>query len=69
MKKNGFINQTVGGVVTLIVGTAVATLALIFTGVLGGQTYNLAQADISAINDSTIKGYVEVSLQGTISGR
>ena len=54
MKKNGFINQTVGGVVTLIVGTAVATLALIFTGVLGGQTYNLAQADINQIANNVV---------------
>ena len=69
MKKNGFINQTVGGVVTLIVGTAVATLALIFTGVLGGQTYNLAQADISAINDSTIKGYVEDSVKSAFKAQ
>ena len=69
MKKNGFINQTVGGVVTLIVGTAVATLTLIFTGVLGGQTYNLAETDINNISDTTIKGYVTDSIKSSFKAQ
>ena len=66
MKKNGFINQTVGGVVTLIVGTAVATLTLIFTGVLGGQTYNLAETDINSISNNAIVNQ-SLTLLGTTS--
>lgn len=49
----------VGAIITLIVGVGVATLVLIFVGTLGGQTYNLVESDIDAINDTTIKTSVK----------
>lgn len=49
----------VGAVISLIVGVGVAVLVLIFVGTLGGQTYNLVETDIDAINDSTIKASVK----------
>ena len=58
-QKEGFSPNDVGAVLTLIVGVAVATLVLIFTGALGGQTYNLVEADINNISDTTIKTYVK----------
>lgn len=45
----------VGAIITLIVGVGVSVLVLIFVGALGGQTYNLVEADIDEINDSGIK--------------
>lgn len=58
-KKRGFSPSDVSATLTLIVGMAVATLVLIFTGSLGGQTYNLVEPDINNITDATIKGYVQ----------
>lgn len=52
----------VGSIITLIVGVGVATLVLIFVGTLGGQTYNLVEDDIAAINDSTIQTSVKTSI-------
>lgn len=49
----------VGAVISLIVGVGVAVLVLIFVGTLGGQTYNLVESDIDAINDTTIKASVK----------
>jgi len=50
---------TVGAVVGLIVGVGVAVLVLIFVGVLGGQAYNIAEADIDNISDATIRGHID----------
>ena len=54
----GAVDASVGAVTGLIIGVSVATLVLIFMGVLGGQVYSNTQADIEAINNSEIKGYV-----------
>jgi hypothetical protein len=60
--KKGQAAGAVGSIITLIVGVGVSVLVLIFVGTLGGQTYNLVQADIASINDSTIKSAVENSI-------
>ena len=48
-----------GAVITLIVGVGVATLLLIFVGVLGGQAWSMVEPDINSINDTTIQQYVK----------
>lgn len=58
----GQAGGAVAQLITLIVGVGVATLVLIFVGTLGGQTYNLTEADIDNINDSTIKTSVKNSI-------
>ena len=52
----------VGAIIGLIVGVGVATLVLIFVGVLGGQTYQLTEAKIDEITNTTIKNYVKDSV-------
>lgn len=58
-RKKGQMGGAVGAIVALIVGVGVSVLVLIFVGVLGGQSYNIAEADIDAINDSTIRTHVD----------
>ncbi len=53
-QKKGQITQSTGAIVALIVGVGVATLVLIFVGVLGGQTYNLSEANINSIGNSSV---------------
>jgi len=57
-QSEGVVDTSVGAITGLIIGVSVATLVLIFMGVLGGQVYSNTQSDIEAINDTTIKGYV-----------
>jgi len=52
----------IGAIIALVVGLAVATLIQIFTGVLGGQTYQLTEAKIDAITNTTIKQYIKDSV-------
>lgn len=66
-KKKGQITQSVGAIITLIVGVGVAVLVLIFVGVLGGQTYNIAEDDIDNISDATIKANVQNSIKSGFS--
>lgn len=61
-KKKGAVQEQTGAVILLIMGVGVATLVLIFVGVLGGQVYSQVEADINAINDTTIQGYVKESI-------
>lgn len=61
-KKGQVAGGAVGNLIALIVGVGVGTLVLIFVGTLGGQTYNLTEADIDAINDTTIKTSVKSSI-------
>lgn len=51
----GYIDNATGTVISLIVGVGVAILVLIFVGVIGGQTYQTAEANIQAINNTEIK--------------
>lgn len=57
-RKSGYVQNEVGVVIGLIIGVGVATMVLIFVGVLGGQTYQMTEADIQAINNTEIKTYV-----------
>ena len=58
-KKQGFAGEVVGSIVMLIVGLGVATLVLIFTSVLGGQTYQLVEGKIDAISNETVKANIK----------
>lgn len=51
-----------GAVISLIVGVGVATLLLIFVGVLGGQAYSMTEPDINNITDTTIQSYIKDSI-------
>jgi len=65
MEKEGFIQESVNGIITLIVGVGVAALILIFVGALGGQTYNLVEADINDINNANIRTSVTNSIESS----
>lgn len=64
-KKSGYMGGAVGAVIQLIAGVGVAVLVLIFVGTLGGQTFQLTEADIDAISNETVKASVK---NGIISG-
>lgn len=64
-KKEGMSGSVIGAVIMLISGIGVSVLVLIFVGVLGGQTYQLVEADIDAISNATIKDHVK---GGIVSG-
>ena len=55
----------VGAIITLIVGVGVSVLVLIFVGSLGGQTWQLVEADVDAITNDTIRNSVK---EGVTSG-
>lgn len=57
-EKKGQVGGAVGSIITLIVGVGVGVLVLIFVGALGGQTYQLVEADIDSITNTTIKNSV-----------
>lgn len=61
-KKRGYLGGAVGAVITLITGVGVAVLVLIFVGSLGGQTYELVEADIDGITNTTVKDHVKGSI-------
>lgn len=54
--------QSVQAMIILIVGVSIAVLIMIFVGALSGQTYNLVEPDINAINDTTIQTSVKSSI-------
>jgi len=62
-EEEGFVEQNVGAVITLIIGVGVASLVLIFVGALGGQTYNLVESDIDSISDANIQADVESAVR------
>jgi len=49
--KKGQAAGAVGAIITLVMGVAIATLLMVFTGALGGQTYNLVEPDINEIGN------------------
>ena len=61
-EEKGQIEQSVGAIITLVVGVGVAVLVLIFIGVLGGQTYNLVEDKIDAIGNTTIRTSIKNSI-------
>ena len=64
-QEEGYMQESVGSIIFLIVGVGVATLVLIFGGVLGGQTYSLIESDLDAISNDSVKNYTK---DGIISG-
>lgn len=60
--KEGQAQGAVGAVIALIVGVGVSVLILIFVGVLGGQAYDIAEDDIDAISNVTIRNSVRNSI-------
>jgi len=61
-RKGQMAGGAVSNIITLIVGVGVSVLVLIFVGVLGGQTFNLAEEDINNISDATIRTHVTNSI-------
>lgn len=55
-------SASVSSMIVLIVGVAIAVLIMIFVGALSGQTYNIVEDDLNAINDSTIQTSVKNSI-------
>jgi len=66
-KEIEFEGYTQGSVIELILGVGVATMLLIFVGVLGGQAYSLTQSQINAINDTTVKQNIVDSITSGFS--
>jgi hypothetical protein len=64
-EEEGFVQQNIMAVVSLIIGVAIATIVIIFAGALGGQTYAMVVDDIDTINNTTIEGYIK---EGVASG-
>lgn len=58
------VGEAISGFIVLIVGLGVASLILIFVGVLGGQAYSQVEPDITAISDQTIQDYVKEAITG-----
>lgn len=61
-ESEGYVTENVGAIVFLIVGVGIATLVLIFVGVLGGQVYQQVEPDIDAITNTTIKESIKTSV-------
>lgn len=59
-KKKGQVASAVQAIITLILGTGVATLLIIFVGVLGGQVYNQTEDDILELNTTDPVAYASV---------
>ena len=57
-KKKGMMGS-ITAVISLVIGIIVATVVIIFGASISAKTYSLTSADIDAISNSTIKGYVQ----------
>ncbi len=55
----------IGAIIGMVVGIGVSVLVLILVGTLGGKTYELVEADIDAISNTTIKDSIK---GGIVSG-
>ena len=60
---DGIVQENVSAIIVLIVGVGVSVLVLIFVGVLGGQTYQLTQDKIAAIDDVNIQADITASIR------
>jgi flagellar biosynthesis protein FlhB len=61
-KKKGQTMGSVGAIIGLITGIGVSVMVLIFVGVLAGQTYQMSEANIDAITNTTIRSHVKGSI-------
>lgn len=62
-KKSGQVAGA-GALISLVVTVGVAILVLVLVGALGGQTYNLVEPDIDAINDTAIQANIKNGIGG-----
>ena len=49
--KKGQVQEQVGAIILLVMGVGIATLVLIFVGVLGGQVYSQVQGDLATLQN------------------
>lgn len=63
-KKKGYIAENINGIITLIVGVGVASLVLIFVGVLGGSVYNKVEPQILDYNHEVNATIFQINAQG-----
>jgi len=63
-RKSGYMSSGAGEMVALIILVGISVLVLIFVSVLGGQTYQLTESKITAINDTEVKQNVVDSAKG-----
>lgn len=59
----GYMQESVSGVIFLVIGMGIAVLILIFIGVLSGQTYQIVESKIDAISNVNIKNAVKNSIE------
>lgn len=64
-ENDGYIVENVGAIVALIVGVAIATLTLIFVGVLGGQTYEVVEPEIDLLTGTVVNESMGTVIMGT----
>jgi len=67
-ERKGQASAAVSALVTLIVGIGIAVLILIFVGALSGQTYQLVEADLTAITNDTIENHVKEAIISGFEG-
>jgi len=60
----GNIGGAAGGIIVLISVMVTATLMMTFGGVLSGQTYQISEAKIDAITNTTVQQAVKQSIIG-----
>ena len=65
-EERGQIEQSVNAIIILVVGVGVAVLVLIFVGVLGGQTFQLVEADIDSIANNVVTLESFTIINGTV---
>lgn len=61
----GNVTENVGAIVFLIVGVGIATLTLIFVGVLGGQVYQNVEPDINELSGAVVNESMGTVLNAT----
>jgi len=59
--KKGQVQESVGAIVSLIIGVGVATLVMIFVSVLGGQTYAQTATQLLTLNTTDAAAYNNVT--------
>ncbi len=64
--KKGQVTNVVGSIIALVIGIGVATLVMVFIGVLGGSVYQQVETQIDAIGNNVITAESFVAHNGTI---
>lgn len=62
VKKGQVANAAIGSIIALVVGVGVVTIVIIFVGVLGGQTFQLAQPNLQNITNQQVGTAVNASI-------